>query len=72
MNTRARAKAAQQMGLLTRGDALDAGMTPSLITAAIRAGDLVVVRRGVYALATCGPGSTSAAGIVPTRGRPRW
>jgi Transcriptional regulator, AbiEi antitoxin len=50
MNTRARAKAAEQFGLLTRRDALDAGMTPSLITAAIRSGDLVVVRRGVYAL----------------------
>ena len=50
MNTRARAKAATQGGLLTRRDALDAGMPPSLITAAIRAGDFVVVRRGVYAL----------------------
>jgi len=50
MNTRARAKAAEQSGLLTRRDALDAGMAPSRITAAIREGDLVVVRRGVYAL----------------------
>lgn len=49
MNTRARSKAATQGGLLTRRDALDAGMLPSEITASLRAGELVVVRRGVYA-----------------------
>lgn len=48
MNTRARAKSATQGGLLTRRDALDAGMLPSEITASIRGGQLVVVRRGVY------------------------
>lgn len=49
MNIRARGVAAGQGGLLTRRDALDAGMLPSEITAAVRRGDLVVVRRGVYA-----------------------
>jgi hypothetical protein len=50
VNTRARAKAASQFGLVTRRDAMDAGMTPSMIMMAVRAGDLVIVRRGVYAL----------------------
>lgn len=65
MNTRARAKAASQSGLLTRREALDAGMLPSEITASIRHGELVVVRRGVYADATVW------AALDVHRGRPR-
>ncbi len=42
-------KLAAQGGLVTRAQAFDAGLTPSRLTALVRAGDLVLVRRGVYA-----------------------
>ena len=52
-------------GLVTRGDALDAGLTPSRIAELIRSGELVVVRRGVYADAEVW------AALDEYRGRPR-
>jgi hypothetical protein len=51
MNLKARAVAAANHGLLTRAQALDAGMSPLSIGHALRSGELVWVRRGVYALA---------------------
>ncbi|HEX5086748.1 MAG TPA: type IV toxin-antitoxin system AbiEi family antitoxin domain-containing protein [Nocardioides sp.] len=40
---------ASQRGLLTRNQALDAGLSPTTIRHLIRTGVLVIVRRGVYA-----------------------
>lgn len=40
---------ASQGGLVTRADVLDTGLLPTRITALVRSGDLVIVRRGVYA-----------------------
>lgn len=48
MNTKALAVMAAGHGLLTRIEALDAGMTSTEIAADIRHGVLVVLRRGVY------------------------
>ena len=50
MTTRARAVAAANHGLITRAQALDAGMSPLSIKHALVKGELVPVRHGVYAL----------------------
>jgi hypothetical protein len=50
VNTKARAVAAANHGLLTRAQALDAGMSPLDIRHALTTGELVSVRHGVYAL----------------------
>lgn len=46
---KARVVMASQRGLLTRSQALDAGLSPTTIRHLIRTGVLVIVRRGVYA-----------------------
>jgi len=45
---KARIVMASQRGLLTRSQALDAGLSPTTIRHLIRTGSLVIVRRGVY------------------------
>ena len=62
--TRLRATLARNDGLVTRADALDAGLPPSRIAELLRAGKLVIVRRGVYADAEIW------AGLDEYRGRP--
>jgi hypothetical protein len=49
MNPRIIGLMATQHGLVTRRQALDAGMAPERIDRLVRQGDLVAVRRGVYA-----------------------
>jgi hypothetical protein len=49
MHARLHAELARTGGLVTRAAALDAGLTPSRLTQLIKGGDLVVLRRGVYA-----------------------
>lgn len=46
---RVQAALARNDGLVTRGELLDLGLSPSRITGLIDGGDLVIVRRGVYA-----------------------
>jgi Transcriptional regulator, AbiEi antitoxin len=46
---KARIVMATQQGLLTRAQALDAGLSPTTIRHLVRTGVLVIVRRGVYA-----------------------
>ena len=50
MNSKARAVAAANHGLLTRAQALDAGVSPAHIRQMLASGELVSVRHGVYAL----------------------
>ncbi len=50
MNIKAAAVAAANHGLITRAQALDAGMSPLSIKHALSSGELVSVRHGVYAL----------------------
>src|SRR5262245_15055971 len=50
MNAKARGVAAANHGLITRTQALDAGMSPLYIGHALATGEFVGVRRGVYAL----------------------
>jgi len=49
MYARLQAELARTGGLVTRAAALDAGLTPSRLNQVIKGGDLVVLRRGVYA-----------------------
>ncbi|HSH61008.1 MAG TPA: type IV toxin-antitoxin system AbiEi family antitoxin domain-containing protein [Acidimicrobiales bacterium] len=51
-----------QHGLITRRQAMRAGLTRSTIATNLANGVWVSVRRGVYAL----------AGVRPSRGRRRW
>ena len=46
---KARAVMAANHGLLTRSQALDSGLSPAYISSYIRSGELVILRRGVYA-----------------------
>jgi hypothetical protein len=50
VNSKARAVAAANHGLLTRAQALDAGVSPAHIRQMLTSGELVSVRHGVYAL----------------------
>jgi hypothetical protein len=50
VNVKARAVAAANHGLLTRAQALDAGLSPAFIRQLLTSGELVSVRHGVYAL----------------------
>ncbi len=49
MNTRARARLAASGGLITRQEALDCGVTPSMIAKLLRDKTWLTVRRSVYA-----------------------
>ena len=64
MNPRARATIARNGGFLTTVQAKDAGLTLGHIRSAVRAGELVTVRRGVYADAA------AWAELDPFRGQP--
>lgn len=61
----ARGRMALQGGLLTRHDALDCGLSPSMISKLIRDREWIIIRRGVYADAD------AWAALDPYRGRPR-
>jgi hypothetical protein len=65
MYTRLQAELARSGGFVTRAAALDAGLTPSRLSQLIRKGELVVVRRGVYADAELWNG------LDEYRGKPR-
>ena len=60
----------QQLGLLTRSQALAAGMTPAAIVWKLRCGEWVTRRRGVYASASVQPTAahTALAAILTVDG----